>query len=252
MLVLKVRRGEVVTIGEARVRVIRVNDEYDWAEIGIMAPPEMAIDRTESPSKDGSDPKARAQALCFACKPLREDGPDFDGPHFVTKSPKGQIHPMTERLDAAAPQDFGPALEGSDFAQLGGVLPNVQRSWTNVTLANNGSFAPNAQGWQVSNPPWTSVELDMTLQTADLNDATLQIDVNLEWTTDATGATGWQTLTGGTWNGGPHGRDHTAKQPSYSLTPFNGTWPPGLAAMRLHADPNRQVQHVDAVVSASS
>jgi hypothetical protein len=133
------------------------------------------------------------------------------------------------------------------------VLANVQRSFNNVTLVVPESFAPGSTGWAFSNPTWTAVEVDMTLQQADLDDATLTIVVNLEWTTDATGATGWDILTGGGWVGGDRVRNGTvipAQQPLYSLTPSNG-WPAGLAALRLHAIPTRQVRRVDATVSAS-
>jgi hypothetical protein len=134
-----------------------------------------------------------------------------------------------------------------------GVLANVQRTFNNVTLDVGGTFGPGAAGWLVSAPTWISVELDLTVQAADLADATLTIVVNLEWTTDATGATGWDILTGGGWVGGDRVRNGTvipAQQPLYSLTPGNG-WPAGLAALRLHAIPTRQVRRVDAEISAS-
>lgn len=36
MLILKRRRGEVITIGEAHIQVLRISEE--WVELGVSAP----------------------------------------------------------------------------------------------------------------------------------------------------------------------------------------------------------------------
>jgi len=47
MLVLKRRRGEVITIGLAYVRVLQISE--DWVELGISAPAEYQIGRPRIP-----------------------------------------------------------------------------------------------------------------------------------------------------------------------------------------------------------
>jgi hypothetical protein len=135
-----------------------------------------------------------------------------------------------------------------------GVLANTLRTFSNVTLTAGESFAPAAAGWAVSAPTWTAIEVDLTLQAADLNDATLTITVNLEWTTDPTGASGWDILTGGGWVGGSRVRNGVTilpSYPAYTLSVATHGWPAGLASLRLHSLEARQVRRVDAEISSS-
>lgn len=58
VLILKRRRGEVITIGEAYVQVLQISEE--WVELGITAPPEWAIDNKRGQAnrhqlKDGTN-----------------------------------------------------------------------------------------------------------------------------------------------------------------------------------------------------
>lgn len=125
----------------------------------------------------------------------------------------------------------------------------VQRAFNNVTIPAAGANAPNDQGWtDAVFQNRTSVRADVTLRTVDLNDATLSIQMAIEISNDPNGVTGWQTLVGETWNGGPQGRDQTAKQPV--LGPYSTTaWPP-FQRMRLHGLPSRQITGVDVVMTA--
>jgi hypothetical protein len=102
----------------------------------------------------------------------------------------------------------------------------AQQTFSNVTIRATGSFAPNTTGWDFSAlPQFVAVDAAGTLQTADLNDASLTINGMVEVTNDPAGATGWFLLTGGLWQGGPTGRDQTAKQPAWG--PYSTTnWPP--------------------------
>lgn len=125
----------------------------------------------------------------------------------------------------------------------------AQQSWTNVTIQATGSFAPNSVGWDTTIlPAFATVGATITLQPADLTDATLKIEVDVECTNDPTGASGWMLLQGNTFQLGPTGRDQTSKQPI--VGPFSvSSWPP-MQRMRFHAIPTRTVTHVDATVTA--
>lgn len=126
----------------------------------------------------------------------------------------------------------------------------VQRTWSNVTLQSTGTFAPNAQGWDLSAlPSFTSVDGALQLQTIDLNDTNLTIESDIEATNDAAGNSGWFLLSGSGWQGGPTGRDHTPKQPT--MGPFSTTnWPP-IKRARVHVSPSRNVPNVSGVVNAN-
>ncbi len=126
----------------------------------------------------------------------------------------------------------------------------AQQSWTNVTIHPAGSFAPNATGWDISAlPQFTKVVLTAVLQLADIADPTLTIETDLEFTNDVSGATGWTLLSGQTYQAGPTGRDHTAKQPSPCQYVSN-VWPP-MKRLRFKAIPSRDVSGVDALAVAT-
>jgi hypothetical protein len=128
----------------------------------------------------------------------------------------------------------------------------MQQTWQNVTLRRAGTFAPNQAGWDVSAlPSFTQVEGSITPLPADLNDATLTIEVDLEFTNDADGSSGWAILTGQLWQGGPAGRDHHAQVDPITVGPYQTTrWPP-LKRLRFHVTPSRDVASVDGQVTGT-
>lgn len=68
MLVLKVRRGEVVTIGQAYIKVKLISDA--WVELGIEIPPDWAITR---PPQEAALLNTAREALSSRVEPPKED-----------------------------------------------------------------------------------------------------------------------------------------------------------------------------------
>lgn len=68
MLVLKLRRGEVVTIGQAYIKVKLISEE--WVELGVEVPPDWAITR---PPDESALLNTVREALSSRVEPPMED-----------------------------------------------------------------------------------------------------------------------------------------------------------------------------------